>query len=152
MTAKIPAAASAALAAAFLYAMPAADQTDIRGFSPERAQSERELEEKARDVPQADADPRLHGDGCPRNRTPAGRPARESVADYALGLLQEWGFDVRIEEFEALLPYPTTRQLEMTAPVQYPGQARGAAAAGRSRTRPTRISCRPTTPTRRAAT
>jgi N-acetylated-alpha-linked acidic dipeptidase len=41
------------------------------------------------------------------------------VAEYALGLFREWGFDAHIETFEALLPYPTTRVLEMTAPVRY---------------------------------
>ena len=47
----------------------------------------------------------------------AGSPASKAVAEYALGLLQQWGFDARIEEFEALLPYPTETVVEMTAPV-----------------------------------
>jgi N-acetylated-alpha-linked acidic dipeptidase len=41
------------------------------------------------------------------------------VAEYALGLFKEWGFDARIETFEALLPYPTSRVLEMTEPVRF---------------------------------
>jgi N-acetylated-alpha-linked acidic dipeptidase len=49
----------------------------------------------------------------------AGSPASKRVAEYALGLFREWGLDARIEEFEALLPYPTSRTLEMTAPTKY---------------------------------
>ena len=36
----------------------------------------------------------------------AGSPASKAVAEYALGLFRQWGFDAKIEEFEALLPYP----------------------------------------------
>jgi N-acetylated-alpha-linked acidic dipeptidase len=49
----------------------------------------------------------------------AGSPASKAVADYAAGLMRSWGLDARIEEFEALLPYPTSRLLELTAPVRY---------------------------------
>lgn len=48
----------------------------------------------------------------------AGSPASKAVAEYALGLFKEWGYDARIEEFEALLPYPTTTLVELTAPVK----------------------------------
>ncbi len=48
----------------------------------------------------------------------AGSPASKAVAEYALDLLKQWGFDARIEEFEALLPYPTETLVEMTAPVK----------------------------------
>jgi N-acetylated-alpha-linked acidic dipeptidase len=48
----------------------------------------------------------------------AGSPGSKAVADYALGLLREWGFEATIEEFEALLPYPAETRLELTAPVK----------------------------------
>ena len=31
--------------------------------------------------------------------------------------MREWGLDAQIEEQEALMPYPTVRQLELTEPV-----------------------------------
>ncbi len=49
----------------------------------------------------------------------AGSAGSRAVAEYALGLFKEWGFDAHIETFEALLPYPTSRVLEMTEPVRY---------------------------------
>ncbi len=49
----------------------------------------------------------------------AGSPGSKAVADYAFGQLKEWGLEARIESFEALLPYPTVRVLEMTAPTRY---------------------------------
>jgi N-acetylated-alpha-linked acidic dipeptidase len=48
----------------------------------------------------------------------AGSPASKAVAEYALGLFKQWGFDARIEEFEALLPYPTETRVELIAPVK----------------------------------
>ena len=54
----------------------------------------------------------------PSRITPA-RPASKAVADYLAAQLKDWGLDVHIEEFEALMPYPTSRVLEMTAPVKF---------------------------------
>jgi len=48
----------------------------------------------------------------------AGTPATKAVAEYTLALLREWGFDANIEEFEALLPYPTETKVELTAPIK----------------------------------
>jgi N-acetylated-alpha-linked acidic dipeptidase len=49
----------------------------------------------------------------------AGSPGSKAVAEYALNLFQQWGLDARIETFEALLPYPTKRALELVKPVKY---------------------------------
>jgi len=46
----------------------------------------------------------------------AGTPASKAVAEYALGLEKEWGLDAHIEQYEALLPTPKARVLEMVAP------------------------------------
>ena len=43
----------------------------------------------------------------------AGTPQSKAVAAYLVGLLREWGLDARIEEFEALLPTPVARRLEL---------------------------------------
>ena len=49
----------------------------------------------------------------------AGTPASKAVAEYLAGQLHEWGLDTHIEEFEALLPTPQHRVLEMTEPKSF---------------------------------
>src|SRR5262249_10104244 len=49
----------------------------------------------------------------------AGSPASKAIAEYLLNLLRGWGLDASIEEFEALLPTPTKRKLDLVTPVQY---------------------------------
>jgi N-acetylated-alpha-linked acidic dipeptidase len=49
----------------------------------------------------------------------AGSPGSRKVADYILEKFKSFGLDARIEEFEALMPYPTERVLEMTGPERY---------------------------------
>ena len=90
-------------------------QEAIRGFTPGELPQERKWEEQARRIPeparvgsymkQMSAKPHL-----------AGTPGSKAVADYALGLMKQWGLDAHLEEYEALLPTPKTRLLEMVAP------------------------------------
>ncbi len=54
----------------------------------------------------------------------AGSPAGKAVAEYALGKFKEFGLEARIETFDALIPYPTQRSLEMVAPVRYTAKLR----------------------------
>lgn len=49
----------------------------------------------------------------------AGSPGAKAVAEYALARFREWGLDAEIEEFEALLPMPTQRRVEMIAPTRF---------------------------------
>ena len=49
----------------------------------------------------------------------AGSPASKRVAEYVLGKFREWGLDAKIEEFEALLPTPRERLLEVLEPERY---------------------------------
>jgi N-acetylated-alpha-linked acidic dipeptidase len=103
---------------AFLACAAALAQNDIRGFSASEAQSQREREAKALAV----ADPqrlRSYMEKMAAEPHIAGSPASKAVADYAAGLLRSWGLDVTIEEYEALLPYPKSRSLEMTAPSKF---------------------------------
>jgi N-acetylated-alpha-linked acidic dipeptidase len=85
----------------------------IRGFPASEWQAQREREKKAAAV----ADPvRIKGYIQRMSREPhhAGSADSKAVAEYALGLFREWGYDAKIEVFEALLPYPTHRSLELT--------------------------------------
>jgi N-acetylated-alpha-linked acidic dipeptidase len=49
----------------------------------------------------------------------AGSAGSAAVAEYALGLFKEFGLDAHIENFEAMIPYPTSRSLELVSPVQF---------------------------------
>ncbi|MEZ5351440.1 MAG: M28 family peptidase [Bryobacteraceae bacterium] len=107
-----------ALVAAAPMLLSAADPAPIRGFLTERLEAQRTLEAKARAIP----DPvraRQYMRRMAAEPHHAGSRGSKAVADYAAGLFRDWGLETRIEEFEALLPYPTTRRLEMTAPVRY---------------------------------
>lgn len=92
--------------------------TGIRGFSPDDARIQREQEAKAKSLADS-ARVRSYIDRMSKEPHAAGSPESRRVAEYAAGLMKEWGLDTRIEEFEALLPYPTKRVLEITAPVKY---------------------------------
>jgi N-acetylated-alpha-linked acidic dipeptidase len=105
---------------AFLLAASAGltAQNDIRGFATSQAQAQRDREAKALAIP----DPqrlRNYMEHMAAEPHIAGSPASKSVADYIAGLLRQWGLETQIEQFEALLPYPKSRSLEMTAPTVF---------------------------------
>jgi len=107
----------------FLLLMAAASAfaqslTPIRGFSPDSWKQEHDIEDQAKAQPQQER-LRIYMERMAAQPHHAGSPASKAVADYALAQLREWGLDARIETFEALLPYPTTRLLEMTSPVRF---------------------------------
>jgi N-acetylated-alpha-linked acidic dipeptidase len=54
----------------------------------------------------------------------AGGPGSRKVAEYILSKFKSWGLDARIEEFEALMPYPTVRALDMVEPERYEARLR----------------------------
>ncbi len=90
----------------------------MRGFLAKDISGEQNLEQKAQAVPDP-ARLRTYMDfisGEPHN---AGSPRSKAVAEYILGTFKEWGLDAHIEEFEALMPYPTLRQVEILSPKPY---------------------------------
>src|SRR5690349_9064704 len=109
---------AAALFVAWTAALPAPPESAIRGFTPEAVPTQRALEEKARAIPDP-ARLRTYMQRMTAEPHIAGSPASKKVAEYALGLFKEWGLEAQIEEYEALLPYPTSRLVEMTAPTRY---------------------------------
>lgn len=87
----------------------------MRGFSPAAAAEEKKWEDSARAVP----DPSNIGRYMKQMSLKphlAGTPASKAVAEYALGLMKSWGLDAHIERYEALLPTPKARVLEMVSP------------------------------------
>ena len=95
----------------FLFA---ADNS-IRGFPADAVAAEQAWEAKE----QANPDPqRVRGYIQKLADKPhlAGTPASKAVADYIAFQLREWGLDTQVEEFDALLPTPRHRVLEMDGP------------------------------------
>src|ERR1051325_6605611 len=96
-------------------ALVAAADLHIRGFPQHSIRVERTWEDKARADVQADQI-RQYIEHMAARPHLAGSPDSKAVADYIAGLLHAWGLNTRIEEFEVLLPTPTTRSLEMIEP------------------------------------
>ena len=101
------------------YAQSAA----MRGFLTKDIADEQKIEQQAQAVP----DParfRKYMDFLAAEPHHAGSPRSKAVAEYLLGTLKEWGLDAHIEQFEALLPYPTVRQVEVVGPKPYVAKLR----------------------------
>lgn len=98
-----------------LTAFLAQAKEPIRGFPHTAWSAQRQLEEKARALP----DPKNIGEYLQHMAAKphiAGSPASREVAEYAAGLLRSWGLEVTVEEFQPLLPYPTERLVELVTP------------------------------------
>src|SRR5258708_261066 len=94
---------------------PLSAQPALRCFPSPDAGKQWKLEERAGARPQSGRIPTYlkRRSASPH---PAGSPGSRAVAESAPGLFKEWGFEARLDTFEALRPYPTTRRVEMTAP------------------------------------
>ena len=113
-----------ALVFSLCASLPLCGQTqyvNMRGFLAKEVAAESRLEAQA----QATPDPkhlRTYMEtiaGEPHN---AGSPRSKAVAQSLAGMLREWGLDASIEEFEALMPYPTVREVEVVSPKRYVAQ------------------------------
>jgi N-acetylated-alpha-linked acidic dipeptidase len=95
-----------------------AAQAPIRGFPADQWKAQHEREQAAGAVPSAERI-RIYMERMSDKPHHAGSAGSRALADYALAQFKEWGLDAHIETFEAMLPYPTTRLLEMTAPIKF---------------------------------
>jgi N-acetylated-alpha-linked acidic dipeptidase len=118
---RLPAACAVLLLAAPLALRPATDDAlaapTLRGFDPASQAQEIKWEQQARALPDA---ARI-GEFIRKFSSQAhlaGTPQSKSVAEGILAQLREAGLDASIERFEALLPTPKSRTLEITAPVK----------------------------------
>jgi N-acetylated-alpha-linked acidic dipeptidase len=104
-----------------LCALPAssyAQSIAIRGFLTKDVPAEQKLEQQVRTIP----DPnrlRKYMDFIASQPHNAGSPQSKAIAEYILGTFKEWGLDAGVERFEALMPYPTVRQVEVLGPRRY---------------------------------
>src|SRR6478609_1938862 len=90
----------------------------IRGFTAGSAAAEREVEQKFRAIPSPD-NLREYMRTITAEPHHAGSPNSKKVADYVLAKFKSWGLDANIEEFEALMPFPTERVVELVGPDHY---------------------------------
>ena len=93
-------------------------QEPIRGFPESQWAAEHDLEHNAAALPQPGR-VKTYLERMAREPHHAGSAASLAVAEYALGLFKEFGLDAHIENFEALIPYPTSRSLELVSPVKF---------------------------------
>ena len=95
-----------------------AQETALRGFPANQWRVQHEWEERAHRITSAaragEFMKRLSAE--PHH---AGSQGSRAVANYALQLLQSWGYQASIETFEGLMPYPTHRQVEILMPVKF---------------------------------
>ena len=107
--------ACAALALAVPFALHPAANDSILGFDRVSQTQEVEWEQQARAIPDA---ARIGEFIKQYSNQPhlAGTPQSKQTAESILAQLREYGLDAQIEQFEALLPTPKVRVLEMTAP------------------------------------
>jgi N-acetylated-alpha-linked acidic dipeptidase len=90
----------------------------LRGFTAKDSDAERALEAKFRAVPKPD-NAREYMKTISEHPHHAGSPASRTVAEYIQSREKSWGLDATIESFEALMPYPTERVVEMIEPDRY---------------------------------
>src|SRR5216117_1194023 len=123
----------------------------IRGFPRSLVADEVRREQTARLVPHPDT---LRAQLRALSAEPheAGTERSRRVAEQILARFRAFGLDARIEQFDALMPRPVARTLELVAPERYTAQLQ----EPRCRRTPPRRrrprSSPPSTPTRRTAT
>ncbi|MBI3982821.1 MAG: M28 family peptidase [Gemmatimonadetes bacterium] len=103
-----------------LLTVPAAlaAQAPIRGFPADALPDRARIEAILRNTPDT---VRLRQYLLATTEEPhhASSPGSKAVAEYALARFKEWGLAAEIEEFEALMPIPVTRHVELLAPERY---------------------------------
>jgi N-acetylated-alpha-linked acidic dipeptidase len=95
-----------------------ANNDTLRGFEPASQADELKWEQQARAIPDA-ARVRAFIEKLSNQAHMAGTPQSKETAEYILAQLREYGLDAHIEQYEALLPQPRSRSLEMTAPSNF---------------------------------
>ncbi len=95
----------------------------IRGFVGASAGAEREVERRFQAVPSPEK-LREYMRTITEEPHHAGAPGSRKVAEYVLATFKSWGLNAQIEEFEALMPYPTERVVELVSPERYVAKLR----------------------------
>ncbi len=111
-------AATLALLIAAGLSQSSAQQPGLRGFPDDAVAAQRQREEQFRKIPDT-ARLKEYMEAMAADPHTAGQPESRKVAEYALAKFKSWGLDARIEEFEAMMPWPTERTVELIAPTKF---------------------------------
>ncbi|HET9702397.1 MAG TPA: M28 family peptidase [Vicinamibacterales bacterium] len=90
----------------------------IRGFPDDAVAAERQREEQFRKVPDS-ARLKEYMEAMAGDPHVAGQPSSKRVADYALAKFKAFGLDAKLEEFEAMMPWPLETTVDLVAPEKY---------------------------------
>jgi N-acetylated-alpha-linked acidic dipeptidase len=93
-------------------------EADLKGFLSDEVTAAREWEERFRAIPKTE-NLREYMRFITEEPHIAGLPGSKRVAEYVLSKFQSFGLNAWIEETQALMPLPTERYLELTAPESY---------------------------------
>ena len=93
-----------------------AQQDSVTGFFGEGAVEQERWEEAFRAMPHPDS-LRAYMRWITEEPHHAGGPGSKKVAEYVRDKFLAWGLDASIETFEALMPIPTERRLELLEPL-----------------------------------
>jgi len=96
----------------------AADEPSLVGYAPRSSQTERDWENKFRDIPDP-ANLREYMKRMSARPHHVGSPYDKDNAEWILARFKEWGLDAHIETFNVLFPTPKVRLLEMTEPTKF---------------------------------
>ena len=115
--------------AARLAAQAAPAAPPVRGFPTEMLAAERAREDALRAVPSPDT---LRAQLIALSAVPheAGTERSHRVAEAILARFRAFGLDASIEQFEALMPRPVSRSLELLSPERYTARLKEPAVAG----------------------
>src|SRR6476661_4676459 len=97
---------------------PGAQSRPIRGFPDDAVAAERQREEQFRKIPDS-ARLKEYMEAIAGDPHVAGQPSSKRVADYALEKFKSFGLDAKIEEFEAMMPWPIETTVEVVGPEKY---------------------------------
>jgi len=97
---------------------PAAQSRPIRGFPDDAVAAQRQREEQFRKIPDS-ARLKEYMEAMAGEPHVAGQPSSKKVADYALAKFKSFGLDARLEEFEAMMPWPIETTVEVVGPEKY---------------------------------
>ena len=95
-----------------------AQSKPIRGFPDDAVAAQRQREEQFRKIPDS-ARLKEYMEAMAGEPHVAGQPSSKKVADYALAKFKSFGLDAKLEEFEAMMPWPIETSVELVAPEKY---------------------------------
>ena len=102
----------------FATTLPTAQSKAIRGFPDDAVATQRQREEQFRKFPDA-ARLKEYMEAMAGEPHVAGQPSSKKVADYALAKFKSFGLDAKLEEFEAMMPWPIETTVEVVGPEKY---------------------------------